>query len=40
MQPQLVEAAPRGRVAPSTRIFPRRVVDLELHEYACAQIKQ
>ena len=34
MQPQLVEAAPRRRVAPSPGIFPRRVVDLELHEDA------
>ena len=32
MQTQLVEAASRGRVAPSPGIFPRRVVDLQLHE--------
>ena len=37
MQTQLVEAAPRRRVAPSTGIFPRRVVDLQLHEEAIDQ---
>ena len=37
MQTQLVEAAPRRRVAPSTGIFPRRVVDLELNKNAIDQ---
>ena len=32
MQTQLVEAAPRRRVAPSPSIFPRRVVDLQLNK--------
>ena len=32
MQTQLVEAASRGRGAPSPGIFPRRVVDLELNK--------